>query len=81
VQSDDWSDSDAEGGCPDTNHRIQILEKKLAAATQNLADYRNFISERFQVSPLIEAINESSTTKAPSRDDDSHYFRSYDENG
>lgn len=83
MQSDDWSDSEDESGEPDVHRRIRILENKLASAKKDLVDYRNFVRDRLNVSSLIEGINDpsSSTPPAPARDDDTHYFRSYDENG
>lgn len=67
----------------DPAQKIRALEKKLAHAKQELSDYRTLISEKLNLSSLTEAINEptASQTSAPIRDDDSHYFQSYGENG
>jgi len=86
VQSDDWSDSDEDNPssevAPVTDRRLRSLNKKLTAAKQELADYRAFVGKQFNVSSFAEAIKESSSSQQvlPSRDDDSHYFKSYAEN-
>jgi len=59
-----------------------VLEKKLASARQDLADYRAFVGERLNISGLTEDANENSNQPIPPlRDDDSHYFQSYGANG
>ncbi|KAJ7644712.1 protein arginine N-methyltransferase [Roridomyces roridus] len=82
VQPDDWSDSDAEDTTTtDPAKRIRLLEKRLAAAQQDLVDYRTMISTTLP--RIITAVNEDpgpSTTGPAARDDDSHYFQSYEEN-
>ncbi|KAJ7776814.1 S-adenosyl-L-methionine-dependent methyltransferase [Mycena maculata] len=80
VQPDDWSDSDAED--VDPAKRIIALEKRLAAARQDFADYRALVSKQLDIPGLITAVNEPgpSAGAAPARDDDSHYFQSYEEN-
>ncbi|KAJ7166306.1 protein arginine N-methyltransferase [Mycena crocata] len=81
VQPDDWSDSDAEDADP--AKRIIALEKHLAAAKQDLADYRALVSKQLDVPSLLAAVNEpgpsGGAVPAP-RDDDSHYFQSYEAN-
>lgn len=84
VQSDDWSDSDDENPkTTDPLQRIQILERKLAQVKHEFADYRNLISERVNISSLLDASTDAEPSQSvPSlRDDDSHYFKSYGENG
>lgn len=83
VASDDWSDSEGEEPtASDPNSRIKQLEKKLALAQQDLSEYRTLISQKLDISSLIEAVNESSASKEATRprDDDSHYFQSYEAN-
>ncbi|KAJ7505877.1 S-adenosyl-L-methionine-dependent methyltransferase [Mycena galericulata] len=81
VQPEDWSDSDAED-TTDPAKRISALEKRLSEAKQDLADYRALVSKQLDISSLIAAVNEPgpSAGAAPARDDDSHYFQSYEEN-
>ncbi|KAF7365651.1 Protein arginine N-methyltransferase 3 [Mycena venus] len=80
VQPDDWSDSDVED--TDPAKRIIALEKRLSAAKQDLADYRALVSKQLDISSLIAAVNEPGTSAGPAapRDDDSHYFQSYEAN-
>ncbi|KAJ7162891.1 protein arginine N-methyltransferase [Mycena filopes] len=82
VQADDWSDSDAEE-TTDPKKRINTLEKRLAAAKQDMADYRALVSKQLDIPNLLAAVNEPGPIagSAPAaRDDDSHYFQSYGEN-
>lgn len=94
FQSDDWTDSepeDAEGTLATTlsdprraSQHVRRLEEKLAASRQELKDYRKLVEGRFDFSKLVEQVNEPQTSadsQPPPRDDDSHYFRSYAENG
>ncbi|KAJ7119821.1 protein arginine N-methyltransferase [Mycena epipterygia] len=80
VQPDDWSDSDVED--TDPAKRIAALEKRLSAAKQDLTDYRALISKQLDLPSLRAAVNEPGPIAgaAPVRDDDSHYFQSYEEN-
>ncbi|KAJ7465038.1 protein arginine N-methyltransferase [Mycena latifolia] len=79
VQPDDWSDSDDETADP--TKRIKALEKHLAAAKQDLADYRAMVGRQLDMSGLVAAVNEPGPVAGtPSRDDDSHYFQSYEAN-
>ncbi|TFK40493.1 protein arginine N-methyltransferase [Crucibulum laeve] len=85
VPSDDWSDSEGEGVSDnlDPARKIQILEEKLALAHRNFAEYRTLISEKLDISSLVEAVNQpgpSQVIAVQPRDDDSHYFQSYGEN-
>jgi protein arginine N-methyltransferase 3 len=66
---------------PSATRRIRALEKRLADAKQDLADYREFVGERLNLSHLTDATDDSSSIAALPRDDDSHYFESYNENG
>ncbi|KAJ7046428.1 protein arginine N-methyltransferase [Mycena alexandri] len=81
VQPDDWSDSDAED--TDPKKRINALEKRLAAAKQDLADYRTLVAKQLDISSLLAAVNEPGPVAGAipaARDDDSHYFQSYEAN-
>lgn len=83
AASDDWSDSEGEEPTAlDPNSRIKQLEKKLALAQQSLSEYRALISQKLDISSLIEAVNEPSMSEEATRprDDDSHYFQSYEAN-
>ena len=93
LQPDDWSDDEevvnnhqAPSDLPETQRRIRALENALHKARQDLADYRAFVSQRLNLASLAESLKEpeaSSSThvSVPLRDDDSHYFQSYGENG
>lgn len=64
---------------------ISSLEGKLQKAKQDLIDYRTFVSERLNLTSVAEALKESTSGEpsgsAKSRDDDTHYFSGYAENG
>lgn len=67
-------------------HRIRQLEEKLRRTRQEFTDYRGFVKESLNLDGLAESLRDSlavSSTNAalPLRDDDSHYFQSYAENG
>lgn len=82
--SNDWSDSeDEEEQSTNPSRRIIALEKKLAKAKQDLIDYHKFVSDQLNVSTLVQAINDPSSSElsTATRDDDSHYFESYAANG
>lgn len=83
APSNDWSDSEDEDAFVDPNRKIQLLEKKLLAAQQNLAQYKDFVSEKLNASSLSELLSGSGASQEvpQARDDDSHYFESYSENG
>jgi hypothetical protein len=90
FQPDDgWSESDDGESVPkdvitdlpSATHRIHVLEKQLASAKRHLIDYQAFVGERLNLSHLTEAIDGPSANPFPLRDDDSHYFESYGENG
>lgn len=85
--SDDWSDDDEPDAGPsssqiDPSRRIALLERKLQQAKQDLADYKALVSQRLDLSRLQDAMTEpSGSSKVVERDDDSHYFQSYGQNG
>ena len=96
IEPDGWSDSDeddepAKSDAPKdlatATRRIQALQQKLEQAKQDLVYYRQFVSQRLDLAGLTEELKKSeassSTTHVavPLRDDDSHYFQSYAENG
>ncbi|KDQ49228.1 hypothetical protein JAAARDRAFT_43018, partial [Jaapia argillacea MUCL 33604] len=66
--------------------KVHALEIQVAKERQELLDYRSFIGERLNVASIIEQVRESEAAAGPSgaqeplRDDDSHYFQSYEEN-
>lgn len=84
--SDDWSDDEPNAGPSssqiDPSRRIAILERKLQQAKQDLVDYKALVSQRLDLSRLQDAMTEpSGSSKVVERDDDSHYFQSYGQNG
>lgn len=85
--SDDWSDDDEPNAGPsssqiDPSRRIALLERKLQQAKQDLADYKALVSQRLDLSRLQDAMKEpSGSSTVVERDDDSHYFQSYGQNG
>lgn len=93
IHSADWSSSDEsedESSAPTdlagATRRIRALKKKLQKSKNDLADYRAFVSERLQRTELGDALAEPASSSSghlapPLRDDDSHYFQSYGENG
>ncbi|KAF8529315.1 S-adenosyl-L-methionine-dependent methyltransferase [Hysterangium stoloniferum] len=93
LTSDDWSDSEDEDAAvvqpmsvsepKKALQRIRRLEEKLAAARQELIDYRKIVEGRFDLNRLAKDISSDPNSEEPKvapRDDDSHYFRSYAEN-
>jgi protein arginine N-methyltransferase 3 len=58
------------------------LERKLALVKQEFADYRSLISQKLNAT-LLDGIADlgSNHVPTPARDDDTHYFESYGENG
>ena len=95
VQLDDIPDSDDEAELESSeapkdlnaaSRRIKALEKKLEQAKQDLVQYRQFVSERLNSSGIVDELRASEGSSAihaaaPLRDDDSHYFQSYAQNG
>ncbi|TDL19665.1 protein arginine N-methyltransferase [Rickenella mellea] len=85
VGVEDWSDEeDGDPGNISSDRRVRALERKLAQAKQDLAEYRKLVESRFDLSRLAEDLNEPSVTIDKSvtkpRDDDTYYFGSYGEN-
>jgi type I protein arginine methyltransferase len=93
LQSDDWSDdeeimnsAEAPSDLSEATRKIRALENALHKAQQDLADYRSFVGERLNLASLAASLRESEASLSthvgtPLRDDDSHYFQSYGENG
>lgn len=97
VDDGDWSDEDGADSAAnrkpeDKDQEIRKLTEKLDQARRDLADFRQLVERRFSSSEITEAAREdvassanplASTTKAvtPKRDDDTHYFLSYGDNG
>lgn len=77
--SDNWSDdSDEEEAGSDPAKRVKLLERKLAQSQRDLAEYRQLISQRIDIASLLQ---EDENIQVKPRDDDTHYFNSYAENG
>ncbi len=74
--TDAWSDED-EPLRADPQSRIALLEKNLSLANQKIADYRENLMRRIG---LTDGSDDASNP-VPVRDDDTHYFRSYADNG
>jgi type I protein arginine methyltransferase len=94
--SDDDDDDDISASLPfqqepldqkQAMRRIRQLEEKVRRNRQEFADYRRLVSEQLNLASLAESLRDhvspssSKNTIVPSRDDDSHYFQSYGENG
>lgn len=80
FNSEEWSDSDDDETVSDPARRIAALEKKLTRAKQEFDEYRSVISQRLNISTLMEDAGPSAPIPN-ARDDDTHYFQSYGENG
>lgn len=86
---DSWSDSEdgskvlAPHDLASASKRIAALETKLAAAKEDLSEYRSLVNQRADIALIREAIDAPGEPVASSSrsDDDSHYFDSYGENG
>ncbi|KAH9030338.1 S-adenosyl-L-methionine-dependent methyltransferase [Lactarius pseudohatsudake] len=82
---DSWSDSEdgskvvIPSDLISATRRIVALETKLAAAKEELAEYRSMVSQRVDIALIREAIDApGEPVPGSSRsDDDSHYFDSY----
>lgn len=94
IEPDDWSDSDEEDEAQTSQapqdlaaatRRMQALQRKLQQAKHDLVYYRQFVSERLNLAGLADELKKpdslSTQVAVPLRDDDSHYFQSYAENG
>ncbi|KAH0832399.1 S-adenosyl-L-methionine-dependent methyltransferase [Lanmaoa asiatica] len=90
---DDWSDDD-EGGpsaehgssppsdLPSALRRIQVLERKLSQAQNDLTDYQKLVTQNLDISNITEIMNDPGpSTSGALQDDDTHYFQSYGYNG
>jgi protein arginine N-methyltransferase 3 len=93
LEMDDWSDDEdlsstdqrpaPPADLPSALRQMQLLERKLAQAHRDMAEYRSLVGQQFDAGRFAEIINEpvlSSPGPLP-RDDDTHYFSSYCENG
>jgi protein arginine N-methyltransferase 3 len=86
VASDDVSepDSNDESNLTDPGRRIRVLEEKLAMAKRDLLNYRAFVNHQLK-SPTLSGIDAdpgpSNVNSTIAKDDDSHYFDSYDAHG
>lgn len=81
MPSDDWTDSegvDLSGNEEDA--KIKILEKKLTSVRQNFADYRAMVTEKICSTYNLDD-NDHDISVKTERDDDTHYFESYEANG
>ncbi|KAF7292107.1 Protein arginine N-methyltransferase [Mycena indigotica] len=82
---ENWSDSESEGPTASAEKRVAQLEKKLAVAKQEFADYRSLVGRQLggDFAALRAAFDEPGPSKKDLKaatDDDSHYFDSYGEN-
>lgn len=78
MPSDDWSDDEenAAGNC-DAHKQIVHLRAQLQRAKQDLADFRRLVQAKLDITSVFD-----DTPAAPAtRDDDTHYFESYAQNG
>ena len=96
MEPDDWSDSDEEidenkldepQDLETAKRQVKALQRKLEQAKQDLVYYRQFVSQRLNLAGLADDLQKeegsasASHVAVPLRDDDSHYFQSYAENG
>jgi protein arginine N-methyltransferase 3 len=83
VASDDASDSDSSdgGGLTDPSHHIRVLEEKLAIARRDLLNYRAFVNHQLNSPGVDNDLGPSNVNSTIAKDDDSHYFDSYDAHG
>lgn len=83
LQMDDWSDSD-EGQSTrkqptDLAHallEIRLLKERLESSQQELVDFRELVNK---TSKRPDVDNDEALPPPLPRDDDTHYFESYDE--
>ena len=76
VQSN-WSDSEDEDADNEPEKKIRMLRRQLAAAKQDLLDFRTLVAQKIDKASFIEATE----PEKESESDDKHYFQSYGENG
>jgi protein arginine N-methyltransferase 3 len=90
---DDWSDDEdlsstdqcpaPPADLPSTLWQMQLLERKLAQAHRDMAEYQSLVGQQFDAERFAEIINKLGPSSAGllPRDDDTYYFSSYCENG
>ena len=71
--NEEWSDSE---DSEDPARKIRALENKLAQAQRELMEYRAIVNRQLD----LDTVRAEEPAKPP-RDDDTHYFDSYAENG
>ena len=71
--NEEWSDSE---DSEDPARKIRALENKLAQAQHELMEYRAIVNRQLD----LDTVRAEEPAKPP-RDDDTHYFDSYAENG
>ena len=93
LGSDDWSEDEDEAELiskeKDKDKVIRILSRKLQQTKKDLVDFRALVEKQLHVPEIKQAIEEDAETSvdlsknqgAATRDDDTHYFESYGENG
>jgi len=64
----------------DADRKIRALEKKIAGVQKNFADYRALVAKKIEITQDTNDINDLAGDR-PARDDDSHYFGSYEATG
>ncbi|KAG6337383.1 hypothetical protein ID866_1706 [Astraeus odoratus] len=94
LDLDGWSDDEEPSTLPDTMaardpidlpsalRRISVLEEKLSQVQKDFVDYRALVAQNVNVTNLKEILDEpcsGPSTRDAARDDDSHYFQSYNE--
>lgn len=62
------------------DRKIKALEKKIASVQKNFADYRALVAKKFEITQDTDD-NDDLAGDRPARDDDSHYFGSYEATG
>ncbi|KIL67772.1 hypothetical protein M378DRAFT_975790 [Amanita muscaria Koide BX008] len=78
----DWSESEDEvSENIDSDRKILLLQKQLAASKQELIEYRRLVTRGIDRENLLEVIDGTEPAEdSKGEDDDGHYFRSYAEN-
>ena len=66
---------------PDLKRRIRVLEEKLANSRKDLSDYHALVAKNLNRTNLVAGEMDSPLPAETPRDDDSHYFQSYGDNG
>src|ERR1700754_1409350 len=87
---DVWSDSDNESPTPSMEHldpkslqkQIRELSNKLALSNRALEEYREMMGKYLGSPTQLSSVRDESLESSKSaRDDDTHYFKSYSDNG